>query len=160
MGPLMINMAFMPLYMREMRNVTPRTDGQTDGRTVESSAVFCLSRIRNNLKINVFPWQRFFLDFSFWIQGHRSVQTAHCALAQCIIQVSQNRLADPGGWTRSVLSLISTCYILSFVKLSQCRNLSMIWFRKIFSIISIMGGADGFKRIKSAPRPTIFGYNT
>ena len=31
MGPLMINMAFM----------------RTDGRTVESSAVFCLSRIRN-----------------------------------------------------------------------------------------------------------------
>ena len=44
MGPLMINMAFMPLYMWEMWDVTP----VTDGRTVESSAVFCLSRIRKS----------------------------------------------------------------------------------------------------------------
>ena len=44
MGPLMINMAFMPLYMWEMRGVTP----VTHGRTVESSAVFSLSWIRNN----------------------------------------------------------------------------------------------------------------
>ena len=39
----MINMAFMPLYMWEMWDVTP----VTHTRTVESSAVFCLSRIRN-----------------------------------------------------------------------------------------------------------------
>ena len=70
MGPLMINMAFMPLYMREMRDVTPRTDGQTDGRTVESSAVFCLSRIRNNLK-KMFSHDK---DF-FWISafGYRAI---------------------------------------------------------------------------------------
>ena len=43
MGPLMINMAFMPLYMWEMWDVTP----VTNTRTVESRAVFCLSRIRN-----------------------------------------------------------------------------------------------------------------
>ena len=29
-GPLMINMAFMPLYMWEMRDVMPVTDGRTD----------------------------------------------------------------------------------------------------------------------------------
>ena len=46
MGPLMINMAFMPLYMWEIWDVTPVTDGHTDGRTVESSAVFSLSWIR------------------------------------------------------------------------------------------------------------------
>ena len=45
MGPLMINMAFMPLYMWEMWDVTP----VTGERTVESRAVFCLSRIRNIL---------------------------------------------------------------------------------------------------------------
>ena len=98
-----------------------------------SSKVFILKEHgKNSHKINVFPWQSTFLDFSFWIEGHRTVQRAHYALAQYITQVSQNRLADPGGWTRSVLSLISTCYILSFVKLSQCRNFSMTWFRKIF----------------------------
>ena len=43
MGPLMINMAFMPLYMWEMWDVTP----VTNGRTVESNAVFSLSWIRN-----------------------------------------------------------------------------------------------------------------
>ena len=45
MGPLMINMAYMPLYMWEMWYVTPVT--HTHGRAVESRAVFCLSRIRN-----------------------------------------------------------------------------------------------------------------
>ena len=39
----MINMAFMPLYMWEMWDVTP----VTNGRTVESNAVFSLSWIRN-----------------------------------------------------------------------------------------------------------------
>ena len=43
----MINMAFMPLYMWEMWDVTPVTDGRTHGRTVESCAVFSLSWIRN-----------------------------------------------------------------------------------------------------------------
>ena len=43
MGPLMIYMAFMPLFMWEMWDVMP----VTHTRTVESSAVFCLSRIRN-----------------------------------------------------------------------------------------------------------------
>ena len=33
LGPLMINMAFMPLYMWEMWDVTPVTHGHTDGRT-------------------------------------------------------------------------------------------------------------------------------
>ena len=47
MGPLMINMAFMPLHMWEMRDVTP----VTDTRTVESNAVFCLSRIRTKSRI-------------------------------------------------------------------------------------------------------------
>ena len=42
-GPLMIHMAFMPLYMWEMWDVTPLT---AHGRTVESSAVFSLSWIR------------------------------------------------------------------------------------------------------------------
>ena len=32
MDPLMINMAFMPLYMLEMRDITPVTHGQTDGQ--------------------------------------------------------------------------------------------------------------------------------
>ena len=44
----MINMAFMPLYMWEMWDVTPVTNARTDTRTVESSAVFSLSWIRNN----------------------------------------------------------------------------------------------------------------
>ena len=48
MGPLMINMTFMPLYMWEMWDVTPVTNARTDTRTVESSAVFSLSWIRNN----------------------------------------------------------------------------------------------------------------
>ena len=54
----MINMAFMPLYMWEMWDVTPVTDEHTDTRTVESRAVFSLSwiRKRRNLVISViFP---------------------------------------------------------------------------------------------------------
>ena len=42
MGPLMINMAF--IYVRNAR--CHACDGHTDTRTVESRAVFCLSRIR------------------------------------------------------------------------------------------------------------------
>ena len=42
----MINMAFMPLYMWEIWDVTP----VTDTRTVESSAVFSWSWIRNFLR--------------------------------------------------------------------------------------------------------------
>ena len=49
MDPLMINMAFMPLYMWEMWDVTPVTDEHTDTRTVESRAVFSLSWIRNKV---------------------------------------------------------------------------------------------------------------
>ena len=47
MGPLIISMAFMPFYVWEMWDVTPLTHTWTNGRTVESRAVFCLSRIRN-----------------------------------------------------------------------------------------------------------------
>ena len=43
----MIKMAFMPLYMWEMWDITPVTHTQT----VESRAVFCLSRIRNRFVI-------------------------------------------------------------------------------------------------------------
>ena len=45
MGPLMFNMAFMPLYMWEMWDVA--CDERTDARKVESRAVFSLSWIRN-----------------------------------------------------------------------------------------------------------------
>ena len=40
MGPLMINMAFMPLYMWEMWDVTPVTHGHTDSRKVEQYSVW------------------------------------------------------------------------------------------------------------------------
>ena len=46
MGPLMINMAFMPLYMWETWDVTPVTHEHTNGQW-ESRAVFSLSWIRN-----------------------------------------------------------------------------------------------------------------
>ena len=49
----MINMAFMPLYMWEMWDVTPVTHTRTHTRTVESRAVFCLSRIRNRFVITL-----------------------------------------------------------------------------------------------------------
>ena len=52
MGPLMINMAFMPLYMWEMWDVMPVTDGHMDARSVESRAVFCLSWLRNKVERN------------------------------------------------------------------------------------------------------------
>ena len=63
MGPLMINMAFMPLYMWEMWDVTPVTDEHTNTRTVESRAVFSLNWIRNkvvssSLYLRWSPWQR------------------------------------------------------------------------------------------------------
>ena len=52
----MINMAFMPLYMWEMWDVTPVTHERTHGQ-VESRAVFSLNWIRNSsrsiLKMNV-----------------------------------------------------------------------------------------------------------
>ena len=47
----MINMAFMPLYMWEMWDVTPVTHERTDTRTVESRAVFSLNWIRNTQQI-------------------------------------------------------------------------------------------------------------
>ena len=51
----MINMAFMPLYMWEMWDVTPVTDGHTNGQW-ESSAVFSLSWIRNMMKTKMSSW--------------------------------------------------------------------------------------------------------
>ena len=57
----MINMAFMPLYMWEMWDVTPvthrHTDGGTDGQW-ESRAVFSLSWIRNTINANVIKKMR------------------------------------------------------------------------------------------------------
>ena len=47
----MINMAFMPLYMWEMWDVTPVTHERMDERTVESRAVFSLSWIRKKRNI-------------------------------------------------------------------------------------------------------------
>ena len=59
MGPLMINMAFMPLYMWEMLDVTPVTDARTHGRKVESRAVFSLNWIRKILDIvQTRSWQQ------------------------------------------------------------------------------------------------------
>ena len=47
MGPLMINMALMPLYMWEMWDVTPVTDGRTDKQwKVEQYSVWAESAIR------------------------------------------------------------------------------------------------------------------
>ena len=43
MGPLMINMAFMPLYMWEMWDVTPVTDARTDSGKVEQYSVWAES---------------------------------------------------------------------------------------------------------------------
>ena len=49
----MINRACMPLYMWEMWDVTPVTHEHTDGRTVESRAVFSWSWIRNNVSFHL-----------------------------------------------------------------------------------------------------------
>ena len=48
----MIYMAFMPLYMWGMWDVTPVTHGHTDGQW-ESRAVFSLSWIRNIVQTNI-----------------------------------------------------------------------------------------------------------
>ena len=46
-----------------------------------SFRVFFLKQHRkNSLKNIFFPSESVFLDFSFWPQGHRSSQNAHCAL--------------------------------------------------------------------------------
>ena len=68
MGPLMINMAFMPLYIWEMWDVTPVTDGQW-----ESRAVFSLSWIRNESNMTDRVWHftafafPFHVFFMFWL---------------------------------------------------------------------------------------------
>ena len=61
LGPLMINMAFMPLYMWEMWDVTPVTHEHTNGQW-ESRAVFSLSWIRK-ITYNV-------SDFKLFIMWH------------------------------------------------------------------------------------------
>ena len=48
MGPLMINMAFMPLYMWEMWDVTPVTNTRTDSRKVGQYSVWPESAINQN----------------------------------------------------------------------------------------------------------------
>ena len=65
-GSLMINMAFMPLYMWEMWDVTPVTHERTDTRTVESRAVFSLSWIRNWWLLLVNPFCRW-VERKFYI---------------------------------------------------------------------------------------------
>ena len=61
----MINMAFMPLYMWEMWDVTPVTNARTHGRTVESRAVFSLSWIRNtkNHHAKIFHQKKYWWQF-------------------------------------------------------------------------------------------------
>ena len=67
----MINMAFMPLYMWEMWDVTPVTHEHTDGRTVESRAVFSLNWIRNWIcsKLEKNPWRVIFARLSNYFDG-------------------------------------------------------------------------------------------
>ena len=48
MGPLMIDMAFMPLYMWEMWDVTPVTDTRTDSRKVGQYSVWTESAKENS----------------------------------------------------------------------------------------------------------------
>ena len=71
MGPLMINMAFMPLYMWEMWDVTPVTDGHTDGQ-LESRAVFSLNWIRKSSHRN--PNLRNWRGWSFSIVVHERTE--------------------------------------------------------------------------------------
>ena len=77
----MINMAFMPLYMWEMWDVTP----VTDGRTVESRAVFSLNWIRKNRR------EIFYCDECQPIIGSalREVHTSYTALSS----ICQHRVA-------------------------------------------------------------------
>ena len=53
MGPLMINMAFMPLYMWEMWDVTPVTDGRTNEQwKVGQYSVWAESAIQKEANTN------------------------------------------------------------------------------------------------------------
>ena len=69
----MINMAFMPLYMSEMWDVTPVTDGRTDSGKVEHYSVWTESAILE-LKVNVkfftvdpyTPYNRVSRPFPIW----------------------------------------------------------------------------------------------
>ena len=50
-------------------------------KSEKSFRVFFLKQHRkNSLKNIFFPSESVFLDFSFWPQGHRTWQNAHCAL--------------------------------------------------------------------------------
>ena len=61
MGPLMINMAFMPLYMWEMWDVTPVTNARTHGKWkvvqysvwAESAKIILITQTRKNSSLSL-----------------------------------------------------------------------------------------------------------
>ena len=72
-----------------------------------SFRVFFLKQHRkNSLKNIFFPSESVFLDFSFWPQGHRSTQNAHCALP--LWKQSLHAL-DSRDKAKNELKLISCC---------------------------------------------------
>ena len=84
-----------------------------------SFRVFFLKQHRKNgLKNIFFPSESVFLDFSFWPQGHRSTQNAHCALQiyrPSSIKFMSNQVAKIG----------SHCFALIGKILTMCDNFSL-----------------------------------
>ena len=69
-----------------------------------SFRVFFLKQHRKNSLKNIFsPSESVFLDFSFWPQGHRTWQNAHCAL-QCI--GSHNHTPPPWPTIKRILQAL------------------------------------------------------
>ena len=124
MGPLMFNMAFMPLYMWEMWDVTPVTDTRTDGRKR-----FCgfFSRmltlpLRNSTAIH------FIVTFNkLWTKNHHSKRIVLIKLKSLFIWgVTESPAKALNEWTKGGKSKLIVKY--------QCRP--RLWTLQTFPKLS------------------------
>ena len=78
-----------------------------------SFRVFFLKQHRkNSLKNIFFPSENVFLDFSFWPQGHRTWQNAHCAVVtgDLLISPNSNQSFFCNLWKKPIISFCRHVY--------------------------------------------------
>ena len=80
---------------------------QHEGLLITQVFLCLVSNIIHWFNNNCFWWESVFLDFSLWIQGYRTVQTAHCALLTLLWINYINRLLT----LFTLFGILSYCFL-------------------------------------------------
>ena len=101
----------MPLYMWEMWDVTPVTNGRTDARKVESRAVFSLSWIRNKSQI---PGLRIIFRCSAFLALSHIFVMKQNQLSRAINNLGTDLQVSKHWWPENILDSKEICGIVGF----------------------------------------------